>query len=130
MQAWLCWSLFLIKLQPFRSATLLKKDSNIGVFLWMLLIFQVKLFYKTPPMAPSRHQIFHYDSKTTSNYIIPFETISFRCHRWFLCPSKNFSFACTYSWSLNEEKVKNITALLIKFELPILKTSWVATVNA
>ena len=29
----LCWALFLIKLQVFRSATLLKRDSNTGVFL-------------------------------------------------------------------------------------------------
>ena len=30
---YLCWSLFLIKLQNFRPATLLKSDSNTGVFL-------------------------------------------------------------------------------------------------
>ena len=29
----LCWSLFLIKLQTFKPATLLKTDSNTGVFL-------------------------------------------------------------------------------------------------
>ena len=29
----LCWSLFLIKLQALRSATLLKRDSNTGVYL-------------------------------------------------------------------------------------------------
>ena len=29
----LCWSLFLIKLQAYRPATLLKRDSKIGVFL-------------------------------------------------------------------------------------------------
>ena len=28
----LCWSLFLIKLQAFRPATLLKRDSDIGVY--------------------------------------------------------------------------------------------------
>ena len=32
----LCWSLFLVKLQVFRSAILLKRDSNTGVFLWIL----------------------------------------------------------------------------------------------
>ena len=31
-----CWRLFLIKLQTFSSATLLKRDSNISVFLWIL----------------------------------------------------------------------------------------------
>ena len=29
----LCWSLFLVKLQAFRAAILLKRDSNKGVFL-------------------------------------------------------------------------------------------------
>ena len=32
----LCWSLFLIKLQASRPATLLKRDSDKGVFLWIL----------------------------------------------------------------------------------------------
>ena len=35
----LCWSLFLIKLKVFRSATLLKRDSNTGNFLWILQNF-------------------------------------------------------------------------------------------
>ena len=29
-----CWSIFLIKLQAWRPATLLKRDSNTGVLLW------------------------------------------------------------------------------------------------
>ena len=33
------WSLFLIMLQAFRPATLLKKDSDRGVFLWILQNF-------------------------------------------------------------------------------------------
>ena len=32
----LCWSLFLIKLQARSPATLFKRDSNTGVFLWIL----------------------------------------------------------------------------------------------
>ena len=32
----LCWSHFLIKLQVFRSATLLIRDTNTDVFLWIL----------------------------------------------------------------------------------------------
>ena len=32
----LCWNFFLIKLQVLRPATLLKTDSNTGVFLWNL----------------------------------------------------------------------------------------------
>ena len=35
----LCWSYFLIKLQARRSAILLKRDSNTGVFLWILRNF-------------------------------------------------------------------------------------------
>ena len=35
----LCWSFFLIKLQAFKAATLLKKDSNTDVFLWTLQNF-------------------------------------------------------------------------------------------
>ena len=35
----LCWSLFSIKLQASRSVALLNKDSNIGVFLWVLRNF-------------------------------------------------------------------------------------------
>ena len=35
----LCWSLFLIKLQAFRSATLIRKDSNTDVFFWILQNF-------------------------------------------------------------------------------------------
>ena len=34
----LCWSLFLIKLQALRSATLLKRDFSTGVFLCILRI--------------------------------------------------------------------------------------------
>ena len=41
----LCWSLILIKFQTWRPASLLKKDFNIGVFLWILQNFQEQLFY-------------------------------------------------------------------------------------
>ena len=34
------WSLFLISMQAWRPATLLKRDSNIGVFLWNLRILR------------------------------------------------------------------------------------------
>ena len=39
-----CWSLFLIKLQAWRPATLLKRDSNTGVFLWNLRNSKEHLF--------------------------------------------------------------------------------------
>ena len=40
-------SLFLIKLQTFRPVTLLKRDSNTGVFLWILRNFYKHLFCRT-----------------------------------------------------------------------------------
>ena len=40
----LCWILFLIKLQAFSPASLLKRDSNTGVFLCISRIFQEHLF--------------------------------------------------------------------------------------
>ena len=41
----LCWSLFLIKLEVWRSAVLLKRDSNTGVFLWNMRNFEEHLFF-------------------------------------------------------------------------------------
>ena len=57
----LCWSLFFIKLQVFSPATLLKRDSNTVVFLWMLwnfywVIFIESLFHKIPLLAASTAQ--------------------------------------------------------------------------
>ena len=40
MGKYLCRGLFLIKLQAFTSATILKRDSNTGVFLWFCEIFK------------------------------------------------------------------------------------------
>ena len=42
----LCWSLFLIKLQAGRPATLLKRDSNTGFFLWNLPNFLENLIWR------------------------------------------------------------------------------------
>ena len=43
---YMCSSLFLIKLQPFRSATFSKRDSNAGVFLVNIAKFLIKLILK------------------------------------------------------------------------------------
>ena len=43
----LCWSLFFTKLQAFRPATLLKRDTYTGVFLWNLRNSEEQLFRKT-----------------------------------------------------------------------------------
>ena len=48
---YLCRNLFLIKLQVWRHATLLRRDFNTGVFLWYLRNFLERLYYRTPPVA-------------------------------------------------------------------------------
>ena len=42
----LCWSVFFIKWQNFSPATLLKRDSNTGLFLWVLRNFKEHLFWR------------------------------------------------------------------------------------
>ena len=42
----LCWSLFLTKLKAWRCATLSKRDSNTGAFLWNLLNVKNTYFEK------------------------------------------------------------------------------------
>ena len=46
----LCWTLFLIKLQPFRPTTLLKRDSNTGVSCEICKDFKNTYFYGTSPI--------------------------------------------------------------------------------
>ena len=41
----MCWSLFLINFQAYKPATLLQRDSNTGVFLWILKNFK-NLYFK------------------------------------------------------------------------------------
>ena len=45
------WSLFLVRLQSWRPATLFKRDSNTGVSLWILRSVQEYLFRGAPPVA-------------------------------------------------------------------------------
>ena len=45
----LCWSLSLIKLQALRASTLLKRDSNTGVFLRILRKLEEHHFHRKPP---------------------------------------------------------------------------------
>ena len=47
----LFWSLFLIKLQAFKPATLIKRNSNTGVFLWIFQTLKEQLFWRTPSVA-------------------------------------------------------------------------------
>ena len=50
----LCLTFFVIKLQAVTPATLLKTDSNTGIFLWYLRTFKEHIFYRTPPVAASK----------------------------------------------------------------------------
>ena len=51
----LCWSLILIKLQVLSPTTLLKKDSNAGVFCEICKILKNAFFYRIPLVATSEH---------------------------------------------------------------------------
>ena len=42
-------------MQALRPATLLKIDSNTGIFLWYLRTFKEHIFYRTPPVAASEN---------------------------------------------------------------------------
>ena len=53
----ICWSIILIKLQTLSPATLLKRDSNIGVFLSNLQNLPEHLFYCSPLVAASVHVV-------------------------------------------------------------------------
>ena len=46
----LCWNLFLIKLQAWRTATVLKYDFSTDVFLWILRNSYEHLFSRTLPL--------------------------------------------------------------------------------
>ena len=50
---YLCWSFFLIKLQAFRLAILLKTDSSKSRFLWNLQNLCKHFFYRILPVAAS-----------------------------------------------------------------------------
>ena len=55
----LCWCLFLKMLQALRAAILLKRDSNTGVILRLLLNFLNTFFYRIPAAAAFYHQPFN-----------------------------------------------------------------------
>ena len=54
----LCWSLFLIKLEAFRSDS--KRDSNIGLFLWILQNFEEHLFWRISANGCFRWRVHYY----------------------------------------------------------------------
>ena len=68
-----CSSLFLIKLQARRPASLLKRYFDRGVFLWILQKFEEYLFYRTPSVAAavgSRLGVLQIGLPTSNNYLV------------------------------------------------------------
>ena len=59
----LCWGLFLTKFQAWRPSTSLKRNSNTGLFLWILRNFEEQLFYRTPPVAASKEELLNSSSR-------------------------------------------------------------------
>ena len=53
----LCWGFFLIKMQAFRPATFLKRDSNTNISCGYCEIFRSSFFWRTPPVAASENPI-------------------------------------------------------------------------
>ena len=118
----LCWSLFLIKLQASRLATLLKRDSYTGVFLWILqtlrapiskniygqLLLIVVIYCRENWIKLFGNQIgllFLLKHKITLFYLLSFVFIHFiTCHHFqsrtvFFCYSLSFAVTCCHSWS-------------------------------
>ena len=75
----LCWGLFLIKLQAFRPAIFLKRDSNTGVSFGYCEMFKNSGFYRKPQVATS-------DSPTTA------ELSQLGCLFFDFMPSHAFEF--------------------------------------
>ena len=118
----LCWSLFLIKLQASRLATLLKRDSYTGVFLWILqtlrtpilkniygqLLLIVVIYCRENWIKLFGNQIgllFLLKHKITLFYLLSFVFIRFiTSHHLlsrtvFFCYSLSFAVTCCHSWS-------------------------------
>ena len=75
----LCWSLFLITLQVWWPETLLKSDSNAGVFLSVLRNFKNCFFNRIPPV---RHQSRHQSTLLSLRTLIPLSTVDSQYVYW------------------------------------------------
>ena len=121
----LCWSLFLIKLQDSSPAFLLKRDSNTGLFLWILRNFKEHLFWRTSAnryfclfqVNSLKHlKKIHSKSKVIEQiwkYFAPwtsYEKKSLKCAIWifmFSCANLHYRHAQTNSYRvLNSRSVK------------------------
>ena len=96
----LCWSLFLIKLQVFRSATLLKRYSNTGVFLLILRNFQEQLFWITS----ARGCFCSYSTKELHAAKIYLFTLLYKHGRYQYIDSSFFSFSMKIKRKTNKNK--------------------------
>ena len=83
LKTW-CWSLFFNKNAGLRPAILLRRNSNTGVFLWILQSFKYTFFHRTPPVAAS---------VTTKSKRKPLNLYQIR---------KYFTINICYIWAKNE----------------------------
>ena len=113
-----CWSLFLINMQAWTPATLLKRDSNIGFFLWNL-----QKFLRTPFFTEHIHWLLLEIFQELSLYYFgELWMVSFRGTYWLsshdfillrvFCFFLFLSFFLIFSWIL----------LLFGFEVKFVNT--------
>ena len=71
----LCWSFFLIKLYVIKPATLIKRDFNSDVLLWILRNCFKHLFYRTPPVSVSHFNSTFLTLSLRRTYIYIFQAL-------------------------------------------------------
>ena len=125
----LCWSRFLINLQARRPATLLKTESNTGVFLWNLQNFQALLFYNKPTVAASERWIPDILAKTIKKNRVFWRIFCLIFFSFFFFFFFCSEFLCNYfNESLEQDKflyylkLANIKPVFIK-GVPTLKSN-------
>ena len=109
----MCWSLFLIKLQAFKLATLLKRDSNTGAFLCILQIYIY--FEKHLQMAVSDY------SFTSVIYLFPLSLYNYVKELWYFMVKKMFiEIRCNPMTYNLKGHVKIVEIYMVKFKVSVL----------
>ena len=70
-EKYMCWSLFLRKLQALRPANLLKRNSNTGIFLWNWQDFQKHYFLQNTSGDWFKKKTVTFCSKIFQGYLLP-----------------------------------------------------------
>ena len=113
------WSLFLIKLQAWRPGVLFKKDSNTGVFLWILGNSWEHIFWSTAVndcfytlrefcnLFFNRH-IVHHENKGWRKEWVGFERVCFRTLRFtWLCKNNRCNIVHWYYLDFLKKKLSS-----------------------